>query len=85
MSTVFRNIFCFGRLAYVFWWPAGAKLNAKGTYGTTPLDMIRYGRHLIDAKKLDECAKLLRKHGGKTGKELDAEAKQNKAKEAKEE
>ncbi len=32
----------------------------------------------IDPKEQDECAKLLRKHGAKTGAELNAEAKQDK-------
>jgi len=46
----------------------GADVNAKGYRGTTPLD---------DAiqQKRTEIADLLRKHGGKTGEELKAEAK----------
>jgi len=43
----------------------GADVNVKDKDGTTPLDMA-------DDK---ETAKLLRKHGGKTKKELEAEAK----------
>ena len=47
---------------------AGTNVNAKDNDGGTPLDMAN-GRH----KK--EAAKLLRKHGGKTGEELKAEGK----------
>jgi hypothetical protein len=47
---------------------AGTDVNAKDNDGGTPLDMAN-GRH----KK--EAAKLLRKHGGKTGEELKAEGK----------
>ena len=43
----------------------GADMNAKANDGTTPLDMA-------DDK---ETADLLRKHGGKTRKELKAEGK----------
>ena len=57
---------------------AGANVNAENNGGKTPLNMIRYGRPFGDAKKLDECAKLLRKHGAKTDAELDAGAKQGK-------
>ena len=38
----------------------GADVNAKDDYGTTPLDL----------PDDEEIADLLRKHGGKTGKEL---------------
>ncbi len=43
---------------------AGADVNAKGFLGQTPL-------YLADG----ELAEILRKHGGKTGEELKAEAK----------
>jgi cytochrome c len=47
---------------------AGADVNAKDDDGKTPLDWaIRYN--------LTKTADLLRKHGGKTGKELKAEGK----------
>jgi predicted component of type VI protein secretion system len=47
---------------------AGADVNAKDVGGDTPLDWaIKYKR--------PETADLLRKHGGKTGEELKAEAK----------
>jgi ankyrin repeat protein len=43
-------------------------LNAKDEYGNTPLDQaIRF--------KKNKLADLLRKHGGKTSKELKAEGK----------
>ena len=46
----------------------GAYVNAKGADGQTPLDLaIKYKR--------TETADLLRKHGGKTKKELKAEDK----------
>ena len=45
---------------------AGADVNAKDEDGDTPLD---------NAKYKPETADLLRKHGGKTGKELKAEGK----------
>ena len=46
----------------------GADVNAKGADGRTPLDLaIKYKR--------TETAYLLRKHGGKTGEELEAEGK----------
>ena len=45
---------------------AGADVNAKNEWGGTPLD---------EAKHKPETADLLRKHGGKTKKELEAEAK----------
>ena len=46
----------------------GADVNAKGYEGSTPLDKA------IEFKHLD-TADLLRKHGGKTGEELEAEGK----------
>ena len=47
---------------------AGANVNAKTDYGETPLDRpLRY--------ELTEVVNLLRKHGGKTAKELEAEGK----------
>jgi len=47
---------------------AGADVNAKDNRGDTPLDTaIR--------RKRPEIADLLRKHGGKTGEELEAEGK----------
>ena len=47
---------------------AGADVNAKNNYGNTPLDVAI-------KRKRTETADLLRKHGGKTGEELKAEAK----------
>ena len=47
---------------------AGANVNAKADYGETPLDEAI---NLENTKTAD----LLRKHGGKTGEELEAEAK----------
>jgi hypothetical protein len=59
---------------------AGADVNAKTGDGRTPLDHAEfssddfaYSRDIEVAKK--ETADLLRKHGGKTGKELKAEGK----------
>ena len=46
----------------------GADVNAKDAYGTTPLDSAIKRRRT-------ETADLLRKHGGKTGRELKAEGK----------
>ena len=46
----------------------GAKVNARDNDGKTPLDQA-----ITSGKK--ETIALLRKHGGKTGKELDAEEK----------
>jgi cytohesin len=47
---------------------AGADVNAKDDDGDTPLDQA-----ILD--KQPETADLLRKHGGKTAKELRAEGK----------
>ena len=47
---------------------AGADVNAKDVNGYTPLDWAIFNK---DTKTVD----LLRKHGGKTGEELKAEAK----------
>ena len=44
----------------------GADVNAKNNGGKTPLDWAAWKK---------EIAKLLRKHGGKTGEELKAEGK----------
>ena len=57
---------------------AGADVNAKDGTGRTPLDWaergwLRDSPEVIAAKK--ETAALLRKHGGKTAKELEAELK----------
>ena len=46
----------------------GADVNAKDEYGDTPLDWAIQFRE-------PEIADLLRKHGGKTKKELEAEGK----------
>ena len=46
----------------------GADVNAKDDFGDTPLDVA------IQFKEL-ETANLIRKHGGKTKKELEAEGK----------
>ena len=46
---------------------AGADVNTKDNYGD-------YGKTSLSYAK-DEIADLLRKHGGKTGKELKAEGK----------
>jgi ankyrin repeat protein len=57
---------------------SGADLNAKDEYGKTPLDWaIDLHDVLGDGQKgkFKETADLLRKHGGKTGEELVAEAK----------
>ncbi len=55
---------------------SGANINAKNAKSDTPLDYAKHRRYRTDPKKQAECAQLLRKHGAKTGKELDAEAKQ---------
>jgi ankyrin repeat protein len=47
---------------------AGADVNAKDVNGYTPLDWAIFNKDT-------EIAALLRKHGGKTGEELKAEAK----------
>ncbi len=57
---------------------AGANVNARDKDGRTPMDMARERKPYIDSRKQDECGRLLRKHGAKTGAELDAEAKQGK-------
>ncbi len=59
---------------------AGAEVNAKDEDGRTPLDETKHREPEIDPKKQAKCAELLRKHGAKTSAELDAEAKQKKAK-----
>ena len=46
----------------------GADMNVRNTYGETPLDLAILDKHT-------ELANLLRKHGGKTGAELEAEGK----------
>ena len=46
----------------------GANVNAKDDDGITPLDGAMHQKHT-------ETADLLRKHGGKTAKEMKAEAK----------
>jgi len=46
----------------------GADVNAKNSLGWTPLDRAI-------TSNLTETADLLRKHGGKTGDELEAEGK----------
>ena len=48
----------------------GADVNAKDKFGQTPLDKAVLGK-----RKESEIANLLRKHGGKTGRELKAEGK----------
>ena len=48
----------------------GAHLNAKGKNSETPLDWANFYNH-----REKETAALLRKHGGKTKKELEAEGK----------
>ena len=52
---------------------AGADVNAKGRSGRTPLDRAVSKRFFSEDKK--ETADLLRKHGGKTKKELEAAGK----------
>ena len=47
---------------------AGADVNAKDVNGYTPLDWAIFNKDT-------ETADLLRKHGGKTGEELEAEGK----------
>ncbi len=64
---------------------AGAKVNTKDNDGKTPLDKTKDRESWINPKDQAKCAQLLRKHGAKTGAELDAEtgakAKQRKGKE----
>jgi hypothetical protein len=55
----------------------GADVNEKNDFGITPLDMAEVSANRdeeteLDYKKVDD---LLRKHGGKTGDELEAEGK----------
>ncbi len=57
---------------------AGANVNARDKLGETPLDMTKDRRFRIGRKKQAKCARLLRKHGAKTGAELRAEAEQGK-------
>jgi len=47
----------------------GADVNAKSKPGDTPLD---FATHPDNPNASAETANLLRKHGGKTGEELDA-------------
>ena len=53
----------------------GADVNAKDHTGKTPLDWAEEGC-CVGAMKIEkkQTADLLRKHGGKTGEELEAEA-----------
>ena len=52
---------------------SGADVNAKDKWGSTPLDTAN---NIVTSKAaLNEITDLLRKHGGKTKKELEAEAK----------
>ena len=53
---------------------AGANVNAKDVDGSTPLDLAKLyeGDSPEDKAARMETADLLRKHGGKTGKELKA-------------
>jgi ankyrin repeat protein len=57
----------------------GADVNAKNNEGATPLDHAElYSEMGMSPEKADQCKSvttLLRKHGGKTGKELKAEKK----------
>ncbi len=52
---------------------AGADVNARNTVGSTPLDAAAKVYEFVDLKKQKACAAIIRKHGGKTGKELSAE------------
>ena len=55
----------------------GADVNAKTVWGDTPLDWaenLEYWYTPEDIVALKELAALLRKHGGKTKKELEAAA-----------
>ena len=57
----------------------GADVHAKDHEGRTPLDMVDErvlpyeGESQLDVDRRRETANLLRKHGGKTGRELKAE------------
>ena len=51
---------------------AGADVNAKDEYGDTPLDLAT---HQSNPNASPETADLLRKHGAKTPKELEAAGK----------
>ena len=57
----------------------GAEWDAKNKDGDTPLDVMQIAGGLLDTSKAKaskkEVADLLRKHGGKTAKELEAEGK----------
>ncbi len=55
---------------------AGAEVNAEDMSGWLPLDMTKHRPLWINPKEHAKCAKLLRKHGGRYGAELRAEAKQ---------
>ncbi len=58
---------------------AGAQVNARDRAGETPLDLIeRDPWRLKESVPYKEVIQLLRKHGARTGAELDAEAKQGK-------
>ena len=50
----------------------GAEVNAKSIHGKTPLDWAKQSIYPATKSKI---ITLLRKHGGKTGEELKAEAK----------
>ena len=57
---------------------AGADVNTKDDDGETPLDWaekVRYADRPFTLAAKKETAELLRKHGGKTAKELEAEGK----------
>ena len=56
---------------------ARANVNAKDSAGKTPLDMTKDNSDWTDLKERAKCVALLLKHGAKTGKKLDAEAKQS--------
>ena len=54
----------------------GADVNTKDENSLTPLDLaIQNQGSVMYPGRQEESAKLLRKHGGKTGKELKAEGK----------
>jgi hypothetical protein len=54
---------------------AGADVNAKAIRGITPLTLATSPFGPVDQQKYKETVDLLRKHGGKTGEELEAEGK----------